>query len=179
MVRVLGKRGILWGAHNRLMQVLVRFAPGAWTLRVWMHRSRGVHIGANCFISTDALIETSRPYLISIGDRVDIGVRCMILGHFRGQIKADRKEYKPTDYSVRIEDDVVIGAGAIILPNVTIGKGAVVAAGSVVSRSVPPMTMVSGNPAKPVAKCGVALGTTTPVFEFFKKLRPIPKRSTD
>lgn len=176
-VRLFGMRGALWGMYNRILQILVRFAPGAETLRVWMHRSRGVHIGENCFISTDALIETSRPYLVFIGNGVDIGVRCMILAHYRGQIKADRKEYTPKDYSVRIEDDAVIGAGAIILPNVTIGHGAVVTAGSVVSRSVPPLTMVSGNPAKPVAKCGLPLGRNTPVFEFFKNLKPIKSKS--
>ena len=143
-----------------------------------MHRMRGVKIGEGCFISTDAMIETSRPYLVSIGNNVDVGVRSTILAHYRGQIKADRKEFDPGSFSVEIADEVVIGAGALILPNVKIGYGAVVNAGSVVTRSVPPMTMVAGNPAKPVAKCGVPLGMNTPVFEFFKKLRPIDRDSS-
>jgi len=176
-MKVFGRRGILRGIVNRAFMIAARFAPGAETCRVWLHRARGVTIGDDCFISTDALIETSRPYLVSIGNGVDIGVRCMILGHYRGQIKADRKEYSADDYSVKIGDDVVIGAGAIILPNVTIGHGSVVVAGSVVTRSVPPLTMVSGNPARPVAKCGVPLGRHTPVFEFFKQLKPIATKS--
>ena len=165
--------GSIWGLKNRLLQILVRYAPGAMTVRVWMHRQRGVHIGEGCFISTDALIETSKPHLVWIGDRVDIGVRAMILAHFRGGIKADRKEFEAETISVRIEDDVTIGAGAIILRNVTVGRGSVVTAGSVVSRSVPPLTMVSGNPAKPVARCGVSMSQATSIWEFYKQLRPI------
>jgi hypothetical protein len=75
--------------------------------------------------------------------------------------------------SIRIEDDVYLGPGVIILPRVTIGRGAVVAAGSVVTRSVPPMTLVQGNPAKPVARCGIPLVANTDWNEFVCNLRPI------
>jgi acetyltransferase-like isoleucine patch superfamily enzyme len=165
--------GWVWGLKNRVLQILARYAPGASNVRVWMHRQRGVHIGEGCFISTDALIETSKPHLVWIGDRVDIGVRAMLLAHFRGGIKADRKEFDADAVSIRIEDDVTIGAGAIVLRNVTVGKGAVVTAGSVVSRSVPPMTMVSGNPAKPVARCGISMSQAGSIWEFYKHLRPL------
>jgi acetyltransferase-like isoleucine patch superfamily enzyme len=47
-----------------------------------------------------------------------------------------------------IEDDVWIGANSIVLPGVTIGKGAVIAAGSVVTKNVPPMAVARGNPAQ-------------------------------
>ena len=50
---------------------------------------------------------------------------------------------------------------------------AVVMAGSVVTRSIPPLTMVQGNPAKPVARCGSALLWDTPIKEFYSKLRPL------
>jgi len=46
-------------------------------------------------------------------------------------------------------------------------------AGSVVTRSIPPLTMVQGNPAKPVARCGSALLWDTPIKEFYSKLRPL------
>ncbi|MCD8006099.1 MAG: acyltransferase [Oscillospiraceae bacterium] len=49
---------------------------------------------------------------------------------------------------INVEDNVVIGARSIILYNVTIGKNALVAAGSVVTKSVPPYAIVGGNPAK-------------------------------
>jgi maltose O-acetyltransferase len=53
---------------------------------------------------------------------------------------------------VVIEDDVWIGARAILLPGVHIGKGAIVAAGSIVTKAVPPYTIVGGNPAKEIRK---------------------------
>ena len=67
----------------------------------------------------------------------------------------------------------------IILPNVVIGRGAVVAAGSVVTRSVPPMTVVQGNPAVPVAQCGVPLGPDVTQKEFSRRLKPLTVRAQD
>jgi len=54
--------------------------------------------------------------------------------------------------SVRIEDDVFVGTQALILKGVTIGRGAVVGAGSVVTKDVPPFTIVGGNPAQELGK---------------------------
>ena len=51
---------------------------------------------------------------------------------------------------IDIRDNCVIGWGAIILPGVTIGPDSVIAAGSVVTRSIPPGVVAAGNPAKPV-----------------------------
>jgi maltose O-acetyltransferase len=52
---------------------------------------------------------------------------------------------------IRIGDYAWIGSGAIILPGVTVGRGAVVAAGSIVTRDVPAFTIVAGNPARSIA----------------------------
>lgn len=149
------------GFRNRLFQLIALYAPGAETVRVALHRWRGVTIGAGTFIGTAAIIETERPDMVTIGANVSIGIRCVIIAHFLGMT------------GVTIEDDVFIGPGVIILPNVTVGRGAVVTAGSVVSSSVPPMTMVQGNPAKPVARCGIPLGPSTPMKEFLKHLKLI------
>ena len=153
------------GIRNRLLQWLARFAPGATTLRVRMHRWRGVTIGEGVFIGTDALIETGYPQLVVIGNHVGIGIRCVIIGHMNGPLPA-----APT---VRIEDEAFIGPGALILPNVTIGRGAVVTAGSVVTKSVPPLTLVQGNPAKPIGRCGVPFSKGVDLKTFYAKLRPI------
>jgi acetyltransferase-like isoleucine patch superfamily enzyme len=156
----------------RLLQLLALYAPGAMTTRVWLHRLRGVSIGRGVFIGFDAVIETSRPHLVRIGDRVAISVRSTIIAHFRGQTPAERGE-RGEPFSVKIEDDAFIGPGAIVLPGVTVGRGAVVAAGSVVTTTVAPMMLVQGNPARPVARCGVPLSTHTLASEFYSKLRPI------
>jgi acetyltransferase-like isoleucine patch superfamily enzyme len=155
------------GAWRRLLQLLALYGPGAETLRVKLHRARGVRIGEGSFIGTAVIIETAFPHLVQIGNGVDIGMRTTIVAHQQGE-HAD--ESKP---SVVIEDDVFIGPGAIVLPHVTIGHGAVVNAGAVVTKAVPPLTMVSGNPAAPVARCGVPLGRRTPLREFYGRLKPI------
>jgi acetyltransferase-like isoleucine patch superfamily enzyme len=154
----------LTGMKIRILQGLARMLPGAMSLRVWLHRARGVKIGKGVFIGTDAIIETSQPWLVSMGDDVSISMRVTIIAHFREMTK------------VRIEDQAFIGPGATILPGVVIGKGAVVAAGGVVTRSVPPTTMVQGNPAVPVAKCGVPLTMNTKLSEFYLKLKPLPAK---
>jgi acetyltransferase-like isoleucine patch superfamily enzyme len=86
--------------------------------------------------------------------------------------RAERNEADER-YSVRIEDGAFVGPGAIILPGVTVGPGAVVAAGSVVSGSVPALTPVQGNPARPVARCGVPLAVKTSAKEFYRSLTPL------
>ena len=59
------------------------------------------------------------------------------------------------------------------MPKVRIGKGAVVTAGSVVTNSVAPMTLVQGNPAKPVAKLEAKLDANISIRQFSKKLKPL------
>jgi acetyltransferase-like isoleucine patch superfamily enzyme len=153
--------GLFAGTKNRLLQILARFAPGATTLRVKLHRWRGVKIGDNVWIGYDAIIETSYPHLVTINDRASVGMRSTIIAHMREA------------RSVTIEEDAIVGPGAIVLPNVTIGRGAIVTAGSVVTTSVPPMTMVRGNPASPIAHIGVPLRHDVSLKEFSKNLKPL------
>jgi acetyltransferase-like isoleucine patch superfamily enzyme len=169
------KRDFLLGARNRALQVMALYAPGGDTTRVLLHRLRGVEIGEKTWIGFDTLIEPSYPRRVSIGNRVAIGIRVLILAHFAHQGRNREASGGSVDerISVRIEDDVFIGPGAMVMPNVTIGAGAVVAAGSVVTRSVAPLTMVQGNPAKPIARCGIPLGLDTPIKEFYRRLTPI------
>jgi heptaprenylglycerol acetyltransferase len=169
------KRDFLLGARNRVLQVMALYAPGGDTTRVLLHRLRGVEIGEKTWIGFDTLIEPSYPRRVSIGNRVAIGIRVLILAHFAHQGRNREASGGSVDerISVRIEDDVFIGPGAMVMPNVTIGAGAVVAAGSVVTRSVAPLTMVQGNPAKPIARCGIPLGLDTPIKEFYRRLTPI------
>jgi acetyltransferase-like isoleucine patch superfamily enzyme len=155
------------GAKRRLLALAALYGPGAETTRVRMHRARGVKIGAGCFIGTDVILETAFPHLIEIGDGVDIGMRTTVVAHQQGEVA---EEGVP---SVRIGNDVFIGPGSILLPHVTVGDGAVITAGSVVTTSVPPLTMVRGNPAEVVATCKRPLGRTVPLREFYRGLKPV------
>jgi acetyltransferase-like isoleucine patch superfamily enzyme len=158
------------GLKNRLFQYIALYAPGYKSTRVWLHRRRGVAIGKNVSIGLSSLIETAYPKMVSIGDNVSIGMRVLIIAHLRDSTSQARDSHQVT---VRIEDDAYIGPGVIILPNVTIGRGAVVSAGSVISRSVPPHTLVRGNPAKAIAHCGVSLGGGVSYEQFVRHLTPI------
>lgn len=106
----------------------------------------GVSIGKNCLIVTRNW--GTEPYLITIGNNCQIAHGVSIYTHGGGQ--AVRQICPDFDVfgKVVIEDWVYIGAYSLIMPGVTIGEGAIVAAGSVVTKSVPPHTVVGGNPAR-------------------------------
>lgn len=155
------KENAFRGLANRILQHLARIMPGAQSLRVTLHRWRGVHIGKNVWIGYDVVLDTSRPHLITLEDGCSLSMRVTVIAHFR------------ETQGVKVEQDAFVGPGVIILPNVVIGRGAVVTAGSVVSRSVEPMTVVQGNPAVPVARCGVPLKMNVSLKEFSRRLKPI------
>lgn len=95
----------------------------------------------------------SEPYLITIGHNVAIAAGVIFVTHDGGtHVFRHLERYKKViKYGrITIHDNCVIGLRVIILPGVTIGPNSVVAAGSVVSRNVPPGVLAAGNPAKPV-----------------------------
>lgn len=101
-------------------------------------------IGNHVFINVGTTISACSQVLI--GNHVQVGVGVTIYdSDFHG---LERRDYPEPPSPVTIEDDVWIATRAIILKGVTVGKGSVVAAGSVVTRSVPPYTLVGGVPAR-------------------------------
>jgi acetyltransferase-like isoleucine patch superfamily enzyme len=132
-------------------------------------------VGRGAFIGMGVILESGFPYLVSVGDNVTISVRSTVIGHFMGLAQQAREHHKA---SVHIEDNVFVGPGVTILPNVTIGEGSVVAAGSVVNHSVPPHSMVQGNPAQVVARCGVPFKGHS-YEEFMRNLEPIERSTAD
>ena len=105
---------------------------------------KGVTIGDRCAIEAFAFIPTG----VTIQDEVFVGPHVCFTNDKKP--KAVNPGWKITPTIVR--KGASIGAGSIILCGVTIGEGALVGAGSVVTRDVPPNTMVVGNPAKIVGK---------------------------
>ena len=106
----------------------------------------GVKFGKNCLIATKNW--SSEPYLIEIGDNVQITHNVSVHTHGGGHVA--RKQIPNFDMfgKVIIKDGAYIGAYSQIMPGVTIGKGSLVAAGSIVTKSVPDGVIVAGNPAK-------------------------------
>lgn len=124
------------------------------------------HMGKNVNIENKAFFGSGRD--IEIGDNSSIGINARVSGPLSignevmmapnvsiyTQNHESENIYRPMRFQtapkkkVTIGDDVWIGANAIILPGVTIGKGSIIAAGSVVTKDVAPFSVVGGNPAK-------------------------------
>lgn len=119
--------------------------------RIALYRLMGVHIGKDVYMGFDIELETNYPELVTIGDHVTISHRAIITAHMGSPSDTPVKQSYPLSAKpVVIEDGAWICIGATVLPGVTIGKNAVVAAGAVVSRDVPADTMVGGVPARPI-----------------------------
>lgn len=118
--------------------------------KIWstekLARFNGVNIGKNCRIQD--VVFGSEPYLITIGNNVRLTSGCKIFTH--GGAGVLREKYPDIDFfgKVVIKDNVYIGNNCLIMPGVTIGSNVLVAAGSVVTKSVPNGVVVGGNPAK-------------------------------
>lgn len=108
--------------------------------------SQGVKIGKDCNIQNVNF--GSEPYLIEIGDNVQITNGTKIFTH--GGSWVLRKKYSKFDFfgKVIIKNNVYIGNNSLIMPGVTIESNVIVAAGSVVVKSVPANSIVGGNPAR-------------------------------
>jgi maltose O-acetyltransferase len=107
-----------------------------------------IKIGSRTSINRDCKLIASHYYkdvFIEIGDNVAIGpeVTFFAAGHDYRHI-----DLPDTADSIKICDNVWIGGRSVILQGVTVGEGAVIAAGSVVTKNVEPYTIVGGNPAK-------------------------------
>lgn len=109
-------------------------------------RHLGVKIGENSLIATREW--SSEPYLITIGNNVQVTGFVSFYTH--GGCNCIRQKHPNFEAfgKIIVEDWAYVGSHSCIMPGVTIGEGALVAAGSVVTKSVPPHTVVGGNPAR-------------------------------
>lgn len=107
-----------------------------------------ISIGENCYLNYGITILDS--FEVEIGNNVFIAPN-VIISAVTHPLEAENRRNLEGG-KIIIEDDVWIGAGAIIFPEVKIGKGAVVGAGSIVTKDIPPKTVVAGIPAKEIKK---------------------------
>ncbi|HNS51181.1 MAG TPA: sugar O-acetyltransferase [Anaerolineae bacterium] len=109
---------------------------------------RNIHIGDHVFLNVLCTILDCAE--VRIGDHVMIGPSVQIYTAAHLLQAQPRRQGWEVAKAIVIEDNAWLGGGAILLPGVTIGRNAVVGAGAVVSHSVPPDTVVAGNPARPI-----------------------------
>lgn len=128
-------------------------------------RRDGVRIGRRSRINRGACLDARGG--LSIGDDVSISREAMVLTAYH---RHDSPRFEVETRKVVIEDHVWIGTRAMVMPGVILGRGCVVAAGSVVTKDVPPLTIVAGVPARPIgsrpeAATAYVLDGPLPLFE--------------
>lgn len=138
-------KNIKWGENSTFGRGTVFWAPNR------MHIGNNVYIGKYCTLQAD----------IEIGNNINIANNVGLIGkydHDYSKIGVSIKDapwigdktydFKGKDQKIIIEDDVWIGYGSIVFTGIHIHRGAIVAAGSVVTHDVPPYAIVAGNPAR-------------------------------
>lgn len=127
-------------------------------LRVKLLQFSGIKIGKNVYIGTGFTFIGSlceKQQQLYIGDRVSIAPNVTIVTESHPNNSKLRKYNVEKSGKVEIKHDAWIGTGAIIIPGVTIYEFSIVGAGAVVTRDVPPYTIVGGVPAKIIKKIEV------------------------
>jgi acetyltransferase-like isoleucine patch superfamily enzyme len=130
-------------------QTIKKLGKGGFIMmKVEFRNGKNIQIGDGCFINKHVLLD-GRGGLLSIGNHVDIAQETNIwtLSH-----NPHDDLHSVFGRDVIIEDYVWIASRATIMPGVRVGRGAVVAAGSIVTKDVPPMAIVAGAPAKVVGE---------------------------
>ncbi len=140
----------LWAVVDYVLHISAQFSPTP-GIRVWLQRRRGVQIGKNVQIGPFVALDYVFPNFVFIGDGVSIAGWNYILTHVT-PLEYHRNDFDSYVAPVKIEKNAWIAIGAMILPGVTIGEGAVVAAGSLVTKDVAPGTVVAGVPARVVKR---------------------------
>lgn len=123
-------------------------------LRPWLMRRMGCYVGKGCFIGDNVRIDIGHADMITLEDSVSVAGGSRLLCHqrdFRNYCVGD--DYMKLGYTIKpivLKKGCLIGMESFVLPGVTVGEGAIVGAGSLVSRDIPAWTIATGRPAKVV-----------------------------
>jgi acetyltransferase-like isoleucine patch superfamily enzyme len=114
-----------------------------------------VSIGAHTFIQPRCVFSAFLSPIV-IGSNVQIAPNCAFYSYDHGFAPGELISKQPlrTRGGIVIEDDVWLGVNAVVLDGVTIGKGAVIGAGSVITKDVPAEAIVVGSPARVIGRRG-------------------------
>ncbi len=133
------------GVRNFICIQISRYCPSL-SMKNWIYRNLlGMKVGENTAFALMVMVDVFFPERIQVGDNTIIGYNTTILTH----------EYLIGEYrlgNVSIGSHVMIGANTTILPGVTIGDRAVVAAGSIVHKNVAAGSFVGGNPLRVISR---------------------------
>jgi maltose O-acetyltransferase len=146
---IIGAR--LWPRDTRrqlLRWAGVRIGVSTFESHVSIVGGRRLAIGAGSFVNTGCLLDASAP--LTIGNHVSIGHGAMLVTSTHDLGGEAQRAGAWTARPVTVEDGVWIGARALILPAVTVGRGCVVAAGAVVQSDCEPNGLYAGVPARRV-----------------------------
>ena len=158
---------LLSGVLNRLAAV----CPGGHGVRPRLQRWRGADLGRNVWLGLYVYIDELHPEALSIGDNCSIGLRTSIFTHFYWGPKR-----RSASGRVVIGRDVFVGPHCVILPNVRIGEGAVIKAGTVVTRNVPAFTFWGAPQAEALGRVTVPLTSAGGYAEFVRGIRPVERK---
>lgn len=137
---------------GRFLRILAWLAP-TYQFRASVYRRCGVKVGKGVYMGFLVMVDGEYPEYIEIHDWASIGPGVKIMAHSGASpYHQQRKIFHEGPKRVIIGKGAWLATGAIILPGVEIGEGAIVAAGAVVSKDVPAMAMVAGNPARVIQK---------------------------
>jgi len=125
---------------NFIIIILCRYLPSL-RMKNFFYRLAGIKVGRGVSVGLMAMMDVFYPRYISIGDNTVIGYNATLLAH---EFLVRELRLGP----VEIGANVMIGANSTVLAGVKIGDGAVVGAGSLVNRDVPPGALVCGVPAR-------------------------------
>ena len=152
-------------ACNRVLHSIARQVPGSHSLRPFLHRLRGVTMGKGVFIGDDVYIDNEYPECVEVRENVSISMRALLIAHTRGPGR------------IILEKDSFVGPNAVICCYagrvIRIGEGAVVAAGAIVTRSVPAKTLFAPPSSRAVAKLARPLTLGTSIEDFLAGMSPI------
>ena len=157
----------LWDVIKRVYKTyrdsfLLKFVMNSWLLspflprriRPWVMKRIGCHVGKGCFIGDNVRIDAGHSDMITLEDSVSVAGGTRLLCHQRDftdyHIGSD---YMKLGYIIKpivLKKGCLIGMESFVMPGVTVGEGAIVGAGSLVTKDVPAWTSATGRPAKVV-----------------------------